>query len=180
MNIKSVLMSVSLVIATVLTGCKTVPTEDQMTTIGKMSGYTAAFVLDKEVKVDNTTRNAIIAIISEAEKYIPTTNETFATTWTPIAKRYLDNFKDEYVNPIPEATKEKIVTSFSYIVGLLDQYVEKRGIKQYQNLTEIFIHSFCDSFLISFKPANTQSLSAPKVEFDEFTYETMMKSAGLK
>lgn len=180
MNIKSLFVTTTLLAATILTGCKTVPTENQMQTIGNMSGYTAAFVLDKKVKVDDVTRNAIINITTEAEKYIPATNETFATTWTPIAKKYLDDFKDKSGNPIPEETKKKVLTAFNYIVGLLDKYVEKRGIKEYQNLTEIFIHSFCNSFLTNFKPVNTQLMSSQKIELDEFTYKTMMEAAGLK
>ncbi len=158
------------------TGCKSVPTTDQMNTLGKASGYTAAFVLNTQVKVDDTTRNAIVDIMGQVEKSIPDTNQTFVVVWTPIAKTYLDEFKTKSGKSLPEAAKNVILTNFSYVVGLLDTYVDKKGIREYKDLTETFVHSFCDSFLTNFKPVNTVSATLKKEELDEFTYSTMMRS----
>jgi len=177
MNIKTLALT-AVAATSIIVGCKTVPSVDEMTTLGKVSGYTAAYVLNKQVKVDDTTRNAIIDIMNEAEKYIPGTNETFASTWTPIAEKYLNEIKDKDGNPLPEATKARVLKDFNYLVGLLDSYIEKKGIKQYQELTDAFIHSFCDSFLTNFKPANGFSVSTQ--ELDEYTYGYMMGVTGLK
>ena len=165
--------------ALVFSGCKTVPTADQMAKLGRASGYTAAFVLNTQVKVDDTTRNAIVDIMGQVEKSIPDTNQTFVAVWTPIAKAYLDEFKDKSGKPLSDAAKNVILTNFGYVVGLLDTYVDKKGIREYKDLTETFVHSFCDTFLTNFKPVNTVSASLKKEELDEFTYSTMMKSAGL-
>lgn len=181
-NKLSVITCIVGVVTTLLiaTGCKSIPTVDQMAKLGTASGYTAAFVLNTQVKVDDTTRNAIVDIMGRVENSIPDTNQTFVSVWTPIAQSYLDEFKDKNGNPLSDTVKKVILTNFGYVVGLLDTYVDKKGIREYKDLTETFVHSFCDSFLTNFKPVNTVSASLKKEELDEFTYSTMMKAAGLK
>ena len=166
----------SAIMCVLATGCSTLPTADQMTSLGKASGYTAAYVLNTHVTLDTTARDAICNIVGGVEKIVPETNSTYAATWTPVAKKYLDGFKDKSGNALPDATKDLVLTNFNYLVGLIDKYVDKKGVRQYTDLTDAFIHSFCDTFLANFKKSETVSAGVKKQDLDEFTYATMMEA----
>lgn len=172
---KKLLSTIMLASAVVLAGCNKEPTVEQMTELGTASGYTAAYVLDKQVKVEAEVRNGIIDVMNEVQKFIPQTNETYTAAWTPVVKSFLDTLKDKDGKPLPEATKEYILKDFGYVTSLLDQWIDKKGIRTEKNLTDAFVNAFFDSFLTNFKPANLMGAAKRDEEhkIDKLTEEIL-------
>ena len=157
---KKVLASIIAGIMMVAIGCKSLPTTNQMSLLGTASGKTTAYIMNKQVNPTVEVRNGIIDVMNEVQKYIPATNETYTAKWTPIAENFLKSLKDKEGNPLPEATVARIVKDFSYVTTLLDKWVDKKGIRQYTELTDAFTNAFFDAFLTDFKPANSVGFSA--------------------
>jgi len=156
----------------IITGCKTVWTTDESYKVGSAVGYTTAYVLNNQAKLDNDTRNAIIKITTEVQKYVPGSNETFTTAWTPIVNSYLDKLVADGKLTVKQA--ERVKKDFCYITTLLDSYVEKKGIKPYQDCVNAFIDGFITKFLDNFKPVNVSGVlctSTKSAELDAVTYE---------
>lgn len=164
-KIIAIVFSVGLMFAT---GCITYPDVEKSSAMGSAVGITTAFVLNNQVEVPNDVRNSMIRVMAEVDRAIPSTNETFNTTWTPIAKSFLDNLTDAEGNHLSDNTKTCALSNFSKIASLLDWYVEKKGMKQYQECVDAFVHAFTEAFTTKFKPVNNLlSSSATKDELDE-------------
>lgn len=170
-----IIMYLWIISAIVVTGCKSLPTVESVSTLGDKFGKTTAYILNKQDKVDDDMRTTIIRIINEVERFIPKTNETFTTTWTPIVNNFLNDFKDKSGNHLSEYMKDRVLTYFTYIVTLIDKYIEKKGIGERQELVDAFVHSFCSSFLADFKPANVVSVSTCETEIDQEIYNDLIK-----
>lgn len=169
---KNCILTTLTIIIAFFTGCKTMPTVESMTNLGLTSGYTASIVLNTQTKMDVQTRTTITTIVTEVQKFTPETNSTYTVAWTPIAQKYVNQLVAE--QKITQMVGNNVMVYFGYITNLLDLYIEKKGIREYQELVDAFIHGFCDSFLMNFRSIALKASS--KTEIDEFTYETLMKN----
>jgi len=149
-------------------GCKTTWTTDESYKVGSAVGYTTAYVLNNQTKVDDTTRGIIINVMTEVQKYVPGTNETFYAKWTPIANKYLDELVEK--KDLTEKQAERVKKDFGYVVSLLDTYVEKKGIKPYQDCIDAFVNGFCTKFLENFKTTTGFCANTEEENIDQYAY----------
>ena len=173
------LASVFTVFAVMMIGCKQVPTPESLEATSKAVGVAAAMVANK-TSIDDTSRNVIIDIMNEVESCIPETNQTFETAWTPIAEKHTKKLLDE--GKITEAQQKLILGAFSVAIKGVDYIVTIRypKIREYQELIEAASHGFCDGFLSIFKPANTVSANAVKIEPDKEAYDYLLATMNIE
>lgn len=170
---KKLILSALIAITAVFAGCKTA-TVESMEQLGFTAGYTAAYVLNKQAKIDNPARQAIINVMTVVQTVTPATNETYSTKWSEVAKVELQKLVD--AGKIPQQSADYISRDIGKLGGLLDKYIEKKGIKDKKDLVDAFVGSFCSSFLTYFKPANVVSADSEKKELDEFTNEYLTEN----
>lgn len=166
-------------LAVTIVGCKQVPTPESLEATSKAVGVAAAMVANK-TSIDDASRNAVIDIMNEVETCIPETNQTFEAAWTPIAERHVKKLLDD--GKITEAQQKLILGAFSVAIKGIDYIVTVRypKVHEYQELVEAASHGFCDGFLSTFKPANTVSANATKIEPDKEAYEYLLATINIE
>lgn len=157
----------------VLCGCNTTPTIESMTKLGTLSGYTASVVLNTQLKMEQNVRSTIISVVSTVEKITPGTNSTYQSTWTPIAQEYIETLVKD--NKIPSEVGSTVLLYFGYLVDLVDSYIDEKDVRNYRDLTDAFIHGFCNAFTTNFKSEFIMK-SAQETKMDEFTCKTLMRN----
>jgi hypothetical protein len=158
---------ISLILGIILCGCKTTPTPEKMTNIGNLSGYTTAIMLNNNTNITETTLSTIVEVVKVVKTITPKTNSTFTSTWIPISNKYIDKLIFE--NKIIEKDGVIVKTYFNNIVSLIDVYIDKKQIRERQDLINIFVHSYCNSFLENLKI--NKLITIKKEELDKFTID---------
>ena len=174
---KKLIMSLAAAVTLAFTGCKSIPSTDSMTNTSYAVGAASGMIAN-QTKIDDESRNVVIAIISEVDKCIPQTNQTFEAAWMPIAKEHTQKLIDD--KKIDAGQGELILGAFDVACKGIDYLMKVRYPKamQYTELVEAATHGFCSGFLTTFKPAN--SVSAVKVEIDTEAYEYLKAYKNLK
>ena len=157
------IMSVSVV------GCKSVPTVSQLETASYMVGTTTGVICNM-TKISDKDRQIIIDIVAEISHYTPTQSETLAQAWTKIAKEHTAKLIDEGKITAEEGTL--ILNVFSSIADAGEYIVEVKWptIIQYTDLTAAATRGFCNGFLTTFKPVNSDSLQSAPIDRRAFSY----------
>lgn len=156
---------ITLLLGTILCGCKTIPTPEKITNIGNLSGYTTAVLINNNTNITETTLLTIVDIVRKVKNITPETNSTLTITWTPIANDYINKMISE--NKVTGVEGELINKYFNTIVSLIDVYIDKKKIREHQDLINLFVHSYCNSFIENVKIKKL--ISFKKEELDEFT-----------
>lgn len=166
--------AIAAIAATILTGCKTTPTPEQMSTTSYTIGVTTAIVAN-QTKLDDVARGEIIAIMNKVSTVVPETNQTFETVWTPIATEHVTKLIAE--KKITDAQGLLIKSAFSVVCKGIDYIITIRFPKsqQYAELVQAATHGFCDGFLSNFKPAMSMRSSTKYiVDAEAMKYLTMV------
>jgi len=172
---KNTLITIVAMAMIALCGCKTSQiTVEESYKIGTAVGNTTAYVLNNQFDVSNSTKTVIIDVVTEISKYVPATNETCSSTWTPIVKSLTDGYVKE--GRMTQNEADRVVKDFKYITTLLDKYIDKKGLRSYQELIDSFVHGFCDKFLEKFKNNVLLASSIENEELDEEAYEYLSKN----
>lgn len=162
-------------LAAVITGCKTVPTTEQVKSASTLIGVSAAAVANT-VQINNVARAEVVKIITEVKSVIPGTNDTFSSAWTPVAKNHVQKLVD--AKKIDDAQADMITLGFDVAMKGADYVLTVRypQAKQYADLVEAAAHGFCDGFLSTFKTTN--ALAAPQTmsDMDEAAYTWLMSN----
>jgi hypothetical protein len=158
---------ITLLLGTILCGCKTIPTPEKITNIGNLSGYTTAVLINNNTNITETTLLTIVDIVRKVKNITPETNSTFTISWTPIANDYINKMISE--NKVTDVEGELIKKYFNTIVSLIDVYIDKKKIREHQDLINLFVHSYCNSFIENVKVKKL--ITFKKEELDEFTIE---------
>jgi hypothetical protein len=149
-------------------GCKNIPTEENITKIGQMSGYTTAIILNSNTNINTQTIKHITDIINLTRTIIPNSNSTFTVTWMPLAKQHITSLVEK--SKLSQNEGNLVVEYFGKIVSLIDVYIETKNIKQHQNLISLFISNFSDMFIRNINTTN-KLLSIRETELDKFTID---------
>lgn len=156
---------ITLILGIILCGCKSIPTPEKITNIGNLSGHTTAVLLNNNTNITETSLLTIVDVVKKVKDITPETNSTFTLTWTPIANNYIDKMIVE--SEVNNIDGELIKKYFNTIVNLIDVYIDKKKIREHQNLINLFVHSYCNSFIENVKIKNFTTFK--KEELDEFT-----------
>lgn len=174
-HMKKLFITCVAVLAVVITGCKTVPTPEQVKSASTLVGVSAAAVANT-VEIDNVARAEVVKIISEVKNVVPGTNETFSSAWTPVAKKHVQKLVD--AKKIDDVQANMITLGFDVAMKGADYVLTVRypQAKQYADLVEAAAYGFCDGFLSTFKTTN--ALAAPQTmpEMDEAAYNWLMSN----
>ena len=163
---KKILMIIAAAMTAVITGCKSIPTPESMTTTAYTVGI-ASGVVANQTKIDDTSRNVVIDIMNEVEMCVPQTNETFESAWMPIARNHTQKLFDE--GKIDRGQYDLIISAFDVACKGIDYLVTVRFPKahEYTELINAATHGFCDGFLSVFKPANVVAATHTSVAADK-------------
>lgn len=165
-------ITLGLVAATmaVLVGCKTVPSPEKLEVTANAVGIAAAMVAN-QTKIDDASRATIIEIITEVDKCVPATNQTFEAAWTPIAQEHVAKLLEE--GKIDAGQAKLILGAFDVAVKGVDYLIAVKypAVAKYGNLLEAATHGFCKGFLTYFKPVNGVVSASSEVEYDVEAYE---------
>lgn len=146
-----------------LTGCKSVPTAENMNKIGNLAGYTAAMLINNSTNINDSVKTTIVKIVQKVEMIVPETNSTYTATWTPIADKYIDEMVSNLA--ITQNMANNLKTTFNKVVVLVDSYIDKKNIRQYQDLMDSFVGGFCNGLKNNIK---TKTLSNQRRDLDYF------------
>ena len=97
-SIMSVFAAATFAALALLSGCKAVPTPEQMKSTATAIGV-AAGVVANETKIDDKTRNAVVAVMEEVARAIPAKGQSFEDAWTPVAKDVIAKLVADGVYP---------------------------------------------------------------------------------
>ena len=176
--LKKLMITVMAAFMAAVVGCKSIPTPEGMATTSYAVGAAAGMVAN-QTKIDDASRNVVIAIMNEVDSCIPQTNQTFEAAWMPIAKAHTQKLIDE--KKIDAGQGELILGAFDVACKGIDYLMKVRYPKamEYTELIEAGAHGFCDGFLSTFKPANSVSAGA-KMMVDAEAYEYLKTYKNLK
>lgn len=147
---------------TTFVGCKTLPTVESVTGTSYAVGVSAAYVVN-ETKITDETRTAIANIMTEVKQYVPSTNQTFASAWTPIAERQVQTLvANGKINATQGAhalkTFKIAIMGMDYVIA-----VKYPKLREYAELIDIATTSFCDGFLNGLSQQNVMKSSATAI-----------------
>ncbi|MBO6031744.1 MAG: hypothetical protein J6Q22_09745 [Prevotella sp.] len=177
---KSLKVCLAVLVAAVsvaMSGCKKLPTADVMKKTATSIGVAAGLVAN-ETKIDDKTRNAVVAIMEEVARVTPKEGQTFADAWTPVAKEVISKLVAE--GKITEGIGTIALGVFGIAVKGIDYIFDVRYPKarQYEELVAAAVSGFTEGFLTVFKPVD----SAKSVSFtaDEDAVKWLKENASNK
>jgi len=151
------------------TGCKSIPSTDQMYLTSQTIGVATGLVAN-QCKIDDESRNAVVEIMNEVVQCIPETNQTFEVAWTPIAQAHVNKLIAD--GKIDAGQGALIMAAFNVVVKGIDYIFEIRypKAKQYKELVIAAVDGFSDGFLAVFKPVNVEACSARVVDLKAYDW----------
>lgn len=153
------------------TGCKSIPTMENMYAMSYTIGAAAGMVAN-ETGIDEDARDAVVGIVGVVSRCTPETNQTFEAAWTPIAQEHADRLVAD--GKIDAAQSALVMSAFSLVVKGIDYIFDVRYPKarQYRELVAAAVDGFSNGFLIVFKPAD-QTAKSPgsRICYDVEAYE---------
>ena len=170
---KCVLFSLAFA-ASLLLGCKSVPSVDTMYTTAKLVGFSTGMVANM-TKISDTDRNTVIDIVEKVATVVPATNQSFKAAWMPIAQEHVAALIEK--GKIDEGEGEIILLAFDTVVTGIDYLFDVRfpKAKEYVSLTVAGIDGFAYGFLTVFKPVNVsdtlEAKDAAYADYDKAAYE---------
>ena len=174
-------MKMMVVIATAalcaMSGCKSVPTPEKIEAVAKLTGTSAAMVVNM-TKIDEKSKTVILEIMDKVAEVVPQTNQTFTEVWTPIAEEYVNKLVEE--KKIDEGQGQLIVSGFSIVCNGIDYIFDVRypKAKQYKELVEAAVHGFIDGYKSISISVGLKSAAA-KTAYDTKAYDYLKTKAGL-
>jgi len=176
---KKILAVIAAVASIIFAGCDKMPSEATMettaTAVGKAAGYVA-----NQTKIDDKSRTVVIEIMTKAQTVVPSSGQSFADAWTPIAKEITDKLVAE--GKIDAAQSLLINGAFSVAVKGIDYIFTVRYPKagKYNELVAAAARGFTGGFLTVFTPSNAAvSKSAPS-DYDKEAYEYLLSTVENK
>lgn len=164
-------------VAMFIAGCKTVPTPAEIETASYAIGVSTALVCNM-TKISDRDRQIVIDIVADVKYCCPTAGQTIVDAWTGIAKAHVDELVKK--GEITEIEGQLILKTFEVIASAGDYMIRIRWPKigQYTDLVLAATNGFCDGFLASFKPVNTNMFSASNAKsnrkYDADAYNYLM------
>lgn len=173
-NMKHIILSFIIVLSVALCGCALFSrlTPDGMEKASKAVGVATGYVVN-HTSMSDSTKNSINEVLFKVSTVVPKAGETFADTWTPIAKEYTKalvyNGKiNESEGAIVESAFKVICDGMDYIFG-----VKYTDVSNYMDLVSSAIHGFCNGFSTVVVPSTV--MQAANLEFDQDAYNYLIE-----
>ena len=153
----------------VIAGCKTIPTTDKMQSAASAIGVAAGLVAN-ETKIDDNTRNTIVAIMNEVSRVVPKSGQSFEEAWTPVAKEVVEKLIAD--GKITQEVGTLSLSVFGIAIKGIDYLFTVRYPKarQYEELVSAAITGFTEGFLTVFKPVNNEDTKGKNLKVDKAAY----------
>ena len=171
---KHIILSLIIVLSVVLCGCALFSrlTPDGMEKASKAVGVATGYVVN-HTSMSDSTKTSINEVLFKVSTVVPKAGETFADTWTPIAKEYTKalvyNGKiNESEGAIVESAFKVICDGMDYIFG-----VKYTDVSNYMDLVSSAIHGFCNGFSTVVVPSTV--MQAANLEFDQDAYNYLIE-----
>jgi hypothetical protein len=164
MKIISILIALTLI----MSGCKSLPTEDRMYSVAEKIGIAAGYAVELN-NTENDVKTAVINVFDSLSKIIPETNQTFGVVWKPIID---NNINKLVIDNKLKSENVLIVKNILYVTcdGIDLVFIRYPKAKQYKNLIYVAV----DGFTIGFK--NTiNSTKSIRAEYDKQAYDILSK-----
>lgn len=166
---------VSLVaIAAILTGCKTVPSENRVTALSTAIGAASAAAC-KIANVSTNDIEVIKTVLDTVKEFTPEGEATFEETWTPIITAQIDiMYIDGKLTDDDKELAKKILVACSKGVDYM--FTKHPKWKQYENIVSYAIDGFVRGFdyiigkKLTFAASPDGSLKSGDVEIDTEAY----------
>lgn len=166
---------VSLVaIATILTGCKSVPSENRVTALSTAIGAASAAAC-KIANVSTNDIEVIKTVLETAKEFTPEGEATFEETWTPIITAQIDIM---YIGGKLTDDEKELATKILIACSRgVDWMFDKHPTwKQYENIVSCAIDGFVKGFdyiigkKLTFAASPDGNMKADDVEIDGEAY----------
>ena len=150
-------------------GCKSIPDDAKMYTVSYAVGAATAKVVDMS-NINDKTTEVIVKTMNSVQLYVPATNETFTSKWTPIISLNVSTMVKS--GELTEIEATFIEKTFKVVCNGLDYLIEKRfpEANMYENLMSSAIYGFNAGFLTYFKPSKLLSARTVKDSLDKEEY----------
>lgn len=168
---KRIISIALLAIVCVISGCKTIPTQESVTLISKGIGAAAAVACNLN-EVDQNTLVAITQIVSKVKVTIPASDSTYSSVWDPIIEKELNKIYDDgKLTDDQFYNCNKIMKMVT--VGIDYLYKKHEAWKTYNELAICVIDGFCEGFISVFnKVINDKNNAARRpLSFDYQAYK---------
>lgn len=178
-NIMSVFTAATFAALALLTGCKSVPTPEQMKSTSTAIGVAAGLVAN-ETKIDDNTRNAVVAVMEEVARATPAQGQSFEDAWTPVAKDVIAKLVAD--GKIDEGQGQLALAAFSIAVKGVDYIFDIRFPKarEYEELVAAASAGFIEGFLTVFKPVDPAKKSVAAPQPDEAALKWLREQTAKK
>lgn len=124
-------------------GCNSIPSSDAMYSTSYAIGVASGMVAN-ETSLDTETSAVICDILEIVSEFTPETNQTFSSSWTPLAKIHIAKLIDD--GKLTEAQGVLVEKTFGVLVTGIDYIFEVRfpNAKQYKDIVSAVIKGFTD------------------------------------
>ena len=157
---KKLAFSILAIAATLITGCKELPSAETIATLSKSIGYAAGITCNLG-GISPGCRKTILEVLEIAGEVVPATNETFTAAWGPVVKKTVEKFVAE--GKIDASEGNLIISAMTVATSGLDYMFDVRWpkAKQYKEL----VSAGTKGFIEGFKTVINNALSASKESF---------------
>lgn len=125
-------------------GCKSIPTEDQITGLSYAAGLAAGYACELN-NVDTSVIETTLTVLNNISLVIPETNSTFVVTWTPLIISNVNKYID--AGKINNTHGQIIISSLTLVAKTVDyMFIKHPTWKEYSNATLITIQGISEGF----------------------------------
>lgn len=165
------------IVGALLTGCDETPTYSQLYTASQSVGLASGMIVN-ETKIDDASRNAVVDVIGLVAAVTPATNQTFATTWVPVAKSYTEDLVN--AGKLDAGQAALVVGGVNVAAIGVDYLFEKYPkAKEYKELDAAVVKGFTEGFLAVVKPSDCDGCSERSVvNYDKKAYDYIKCKIG--
>ena len=167
---KSAIVLMGVAAMAIVAGCRTLPTADKMQSVASAIGAAAGLVAN-ETKIDDKSRNTIVAIMEEVVRVLPSQEQSFEEVWTPLAKEIVAKLVSD--GKITEEIGTISLGAFGIAVKGIDYLFDVRypKAKKYEELVSAAVNGFTGGFLAVFKPVNSEESKGLELKVDKKAYD---------
>lgn len=172
---KRIILMIITALSIIVSGCKSIPTEDSVMIKSLAIGRGAGQVVAK-MNLDDNTKTTIVEIVSKVSNTPFGKDGTFSEKWTPTANKIIEQLIIE--NKITEQQSITIKGAFQLACAGMDYIVTKKytNLSNYEDLIKIAIDGFVNGFNSVVNPQMSQSFKCVAYDEEAYSYLENLKS----
>lgn len=172
---KRIILMVITALSFIVSGCKSIPTEDSVMLKSLAIGRGAGQVVVK-MNLDDETKTTIVEVVSKASNTPFGKDGTFSEKWTPTANKIIERLIND-----KKITLQQSVTikgAFQLACAGMDYIITKKytNLSNYEELLKIAIDGFVNGFNSVVNPQMSQSFKCVAYDEDAYKYLENLKN----